>query len=165
MAQVRSGTAVCRFFNYLALQKRPKAILEFGAAFGASGMYWLAGLSEHPDGTLYSFEPNTEWCAIARGNFAHVSERFVLTETTFEGQYRSVPACVEVAFIDAIHTKDFVLRQFDLVREVCAKRAIVIFDDIHFSPDMRDCWAEICARTDLPGAWQIGKRVGLVELP
>ena len=44
MSEVRTKAEFCRFYAWLAEQIAPEAIVEFGAAFGASGMYWLAGL-------------------------------------------------------------------------------------------------------------------------
>jgi len=165
MSQVRTGRAVCEFYAWLAARKKPEVVLEFGAAFGASGMYWLAGLEKARNGILYSFELNAIWCDIARGNFRSVSDRFCLTEGTFEDNRHQIPVNVGIALIDAIHTKEFVLEQFELVRSVAAPGAIVVFDDINFSADMADCWAEVCDFPDLAAIWQIGKRVGLVELP
>ena len=78
MSQVRTGRGVCEFYAWLAAKKRPDIVVEFGAAFGASGMYWLAGLEQAGAGMLYSFEPNAVWCDHARRNFETVSPRFVL---------------------------------------------------------------------------------------
>ena len=114
MTQVRTGQGICQFYTWLAVQRQPETILEFGAAFGASGMYWLAG--------------------------------------------------VGITLIDAIHTKSVVLEQFDLVKQVSAPGALVIFDDLNFSDDMWACWQEVCAASEVAAAWQIGKRVGIVEL-
>lgn len=164
IAEVRSGQAVCQFYAWMVAQLRPDLVLEFGAAFSASGMYWLAGLGIAGTGKLLSFEPNPVWCAVARRNFESVGTNFDLTEGTFEDNIGQVPPGVGIALIDAIHTKAFVLDQFALVRKVAAPGAIVIFDDIHFSADMRDCWQEVTAMQDLKAVWQIGSRVGLVEL-
>lgn len=165
MSQVRTGRASCIFYAWLVAQKQPDIVLEFGAAFGASGMYWLAGLEQTGKGTLFSYEPNPDWCPHARSNFQTVSDRFVLTQGTFEENRHLIPAPVDIALIDAIHTQDFVMEQFRLVREVAAPGAIVIFDDINFSDDMADCWSRVAAMADLATVWQIGERVGLVELP
>lgn len=180
---VRSDAAICQFYLDLVTRKRPGVILEFGAAFGVSGMYWLAGLEEarQPEtvgadlagdaadpaptrGELYSFEPNAEWCAIARANMASVSPRFHLTCGTFEDNVALVPPRVDLALIDAIHTGDFVRAQFGLVRRLCAPGALVVFDDVNFSADMRAVWAEIQSSPGIRAAWMLGNRAGLVEL-
>ena len=162
--EVRSDAAICQFYSWLVARKRPGVILEFGAAFGVSGMYWLAGLETVGAGVLYSFEPNTDWCEIARANMTSVSARFQLTAGTFEDNTALVPPRVELALIDAIHTGDFVRAQFALVAQLCSPGALVVFDDINFSPDMRACWAAIKAGPGITAAWELGNRAGMVEL-
>jgi predicted O-methyltransferase YrrM len=164
VSQVRTGKGICQFYAWLAWQKKPERILEFGAAFGASGLYWLAGIEEAKKGKLISFEPNPIWCKIARANFKQISKKFVLTEGTFEENIALVTPKAEITLIDAIHTKSFVLKQFELVKEVSSPGAIVIFDDINFSADMKECWQEVCNSDDAVAVWQIGNRVGLIEL-
>jgi len=165
MNDVRTKSRFCRFYSWLAQTIEPDAIVEFGAAFGASGMYWLAGLSQTNGGTLYSFEPNEIWHPIAKGNFDQVSDRHVLTLGTFEDNLDIIQHGVSISLIDAIHTKDFVMAQFELVRKVSKPGALVLFDDINFSDDMQQCWDEIAQTPDWPGVWQLGSRVGVIELP
>lgn len=165
MGDVRTKADYCRFYAWLADVLAPDAILEFGAAFGASGMYWLAGLSAHSTGTLYSFEPNPVWHPIAKANFDRVGERHMLTLGTFEDNIAVIEPKVQISLIDAIHTRAFVDHQFELVRSVSASGAIVLFDDIHFSPDMKECWQHHAANPEFPGVWTLGSRVGVIELP
>ncbi|MEP3441402.1 MAG: class I SAM-dependent methyltransferase [Sulfitobacter sp.] len=164
ISQVRTGRGICQFYAWLAAQKRPETILEFGAAFGASGMYWLAGLDIVGKGHLVSFEPNELWCAIARENFEAISDQFILTAGTFEDNLSLVTPKATITLIDAIHTKSVVLAQFELVKQVSQSGALVIFDDLGFSDDMWECWQEVCDSPDISSAWQIGNRVGIVEL-
>ncbi len=165
MKDVRTKAEFCQFYVWLVNQMDPTAVLEFGAAFGASGMYWLAGLNLCDAGTLYSFEPNEIWNPIARANFDLVSERHVLTLGTFEDNLDVIADKVNIALIDAIHTREFVDDQFALVRKVAAPGALVLFDDINFSPSMEECWSAISASDEFPSVWQLSSRVGIVELP
>jgi predicted O-methyltransferase YrrM len=146
-------------------QLKPNAVLEFGAAFGASGMYWLARLSLYNRGKMYSFEPNEIWNPIARSNFGTVSDWHVLTLGTFEDNIGLIKEKVNIALIDAIHTRDFVLKQFEVVSSVADKSALVLFDDINFSDDMKACWSEISQSGMFASVWQLSSRVGIVELP
>ncbi|WP_375279670.1 O-methyltransferase [Pseudooctadecabacter sp.] len=164
MNDVRTKGNFCRFYAYLAATLAPAAIIEVGAAFGASGMYWLAGLKTAKSGTLYSSEPNPEWHPIAQENFDLVSDRNCLTLGTFEDNVSVVEAPAQIALIDAIHTGDFVRQQFDLIQKIAAPGALVLFDDINFSDDMKTCWAEIADSSDWTGVWTLGRRVGVVEL-
>ena len=165
MADVRTKSEFCQFYAWLVKQLKPEAVLEFGAAFGASGMYWLAGLNMCNRGKLYSFEPNDIWHPIALRNFDTVSDRHLLTLGTFEDNIGVIGEKVGISLIDAIHTRDFVVNQFELVRKVSAKGALVLFDDINFSQDMQDCWDEISQSDEFQSVWQLSSRVGIVELP
>jgi predicted O-methyltransferase YrrM len=165
MQDVRTKAEFCQFYTWLVSQMKPNAVLEFGAAFGASGMYWLAGLNICNRGKMYSFEPNEIWNPIAQSNFDTVSDRHVLTLGTFEDNIGLITDKVNIALIDAIHTRDFVVKQFELVRSVADKGALILFDDINFSDDMKACWSEISQSDEFASVWQLSSRVGIVELP
>lgn len=165
--QVRTQRAEGRLFSWLAATKRPQAILEFGTAFGVSGMFWLAGLEAAQTGHLYTFEPNTIWAALARENLAAISNRFTLTTEIFEMQAprllrEAVP--VDIAFIDAIHTHAFVDAQLALVRTLTRPGALIILDDIDFSDDMRACWRDVSQREGYAAAYRFGNRLGILEV-
>jgi predicted O-methyltransferase YrrM len=164
--EVRSPLAFGRLYAWLAAHRRPAAIVEFGTAFGISGMYWLAGLKRAGAGELLTFEPNAIWAEIARRNLARISPRFTLTLGTFEENAAAALAgkTVEMAFVDAIHTGAFVHRQFALLRRHLAPGAVVLFDDVNFSDDMRACWTDIAHQDELAASASIGNRVGIVEL-
>ena len=162
--QVRSDALVGRFYSWLASQRREDAIVEFGTAFGVSGMYWLSGMSA---GQLYTFEPNANWAASAEENLRSISYRFTLTVDTFEtvGPTLLAPQSVGIAFVDAIHTSEFVFRQYDILKPLMKPGALALFDDIDFSPDMADCWRRIAADPSLAASATLTDRVGIVELP
>lgn len=154
---------VCRFYSYLVTLKKPEIIVEFGSAFGVSGMYWLTGLEANGTGTLYSFEPNTIWFDIARSNFAQISDRVQIFNSTFEEGYPCVPHGIDLAFIDAIHTGDFVRSQLSLILEKASPGCLIVFDDINFSDDMRECWTQIAQDPRYAAVWDIDGRAGMVE--
>jgi hypothetical protein len=57
------------------------------------------------------------------------------------------------------------VKQFELVRSVADKGALILFDDINFSDDMKACWGEISQSDEFASVWQLSSRVGIVELP
>jgi len=96
----------------LVQKRKPEIIVEFGTAFGVSGMYFLAGLNLNKKGKLLTFDPNTVWAKLAKDNLSKISDRFKLTNGTFEDNIDNVlpeGQHIDIAFIDAIHTKEFVL--------------------------------------------------------
>jgi predicted O-methyltransferase YrrM len=162
--EVRSEAQLGRFYTWLASRREENAIVEFGTAFGVSGMYWLSGMKA---GRLYTFEPNRDWAASAEENLRAISDRFTLTVDTFEaaGPGLLAPESVGIAFIDAIHTSEFVFRQYDILKPLMKRGGLVVFDDISFSPDMADCWRRIARDPSLAASATVTGRVGIVELP
>jgi predicted O-methyltransferase YrrM len=164
--EVRSSAAMGRFYHHLALRRHPSAILEFGTAFGVSGMYWLAGLKSAGGGMLYTFEPNEDWALLAKANLDAVSDRYRLTVGTFEDHADTVldGTGIDIAFIDAIHTGDFVNAQFAIVKRFLKPGALVLFDDINFSDDMRACWQGVARAPEILASARVGERLCVVEM-
>lgn len=165
--QVRSSAMAGRLFAWLARQRAATTIVEFGTAFGISGMYWSAGLEHSPQGRLLTFEPNATWAEIARTNLSSVSDRFTLTVGTFEQSVDSVllpDQRIDIAFVDAIHTSAFVFRQFEVLLPRMAPKALILFDDIDFSADMAACWDRLSRHPGVLASATFGRRLGIVEL-
>jgi predicted O-methyltransferase YrrM len=130
-------------------------------------MYWLAGLERAGSGRLVTFDPNPAWAEIAHDNLAAVGGRFTSVVGTFEAEAaRELGAgrSIDLAFVDAVHTSDVVLRQFEDVARRAKPGAIVVFDDINFSADMRFAWTKLANDPRVAGAATFGARVGMLEL-
>lgn len=164
--QVRTASVLGDVYSALVRARRSSIIVELGTAFGVSGMYFLAGLEESAHGELFTFEPNEIWAVLARENLSAISQRYQLTIGTFEEHVaqRLGNERIDLAFIDAIHTPDFVLPQLELVLVRCQPDALVILDDIDFSPEMRACWQRLAADARFRASLELGERVGLLEL-
>ena len=153
-----------RFYSWLVKQRQSEAVVEFGTAFGVSGMYWLAGME---GGHLYTFEPNRDWATLAEKNLAAISPNFTLTMDAFEeaGPKTVKPSSVDIAFIDAIHTSEFVDRQYAVLKPLMKPGGLILFDDVNFSDDMAACWKKISEEPYLVASAKVGVRVGIIELP
>jgi len=164
---VRTKPRMGNLYAHLVSLREPEVIVEFGTAFGVSGMYWLAGLESVGQGELLTFEPNEVWAAIARENLARISGRFTLTVGTFED---NIDQClgdsrrIDLAFIDGIHTSEFVIPQLELVIERASPKALIVLDDIGHSPDMADCWRTVSHDPRFAASAALGERVGILEL-
>lgn len=164
---VRTVPAMGNLYTYLVQKLKPKTIVEFGTAFGVSGMYFLAGINSNNKGTLLTFDPNDVWAKLAKDNLSGISDRFKLTIGTFEENIDNVlpqGGTIDLAFIDAIHTKEFVLPQLDIVVAKSSNGAIIILDDINFSDNMKQCWKEVSCDSRFSSSASLGKRVGILEL-
>lgn len=164
---VRSVPAIGNLFAYLVKNIKPEIIVEFGTAFGVSGMYFLAGLNSNKKGSLLTFDPNKVWAELAKENLSQISDRFKLTIGTFEENIDKMlldNQYIDIAFIDAIHTKEFVIPQLEIVLSKSKKGTIIILDDINFSVDMKDCWKEVSNDDRFVSSLSFGDRVGVLEL-
>lgn len=164
---VRSASYSGDLYAWLVQQRRPDVVVEFGTAFGVSGMYFVSGLDAVQHGRLYTFELNREWAEIAERNIRSISDRFALTRGAFEDHLDVVPAVIDLALVDGIHTYDFVLRQFAILKQRMARGAIIAFDDIDFTKPgarMREAWQEIAADPGVVAAVDVRGRLGLAEL-
>lgn len=165
--EVRTYTTIGNFYSWLVKKTQPGLIVEFGTAFGVSGMYFLAGLEEIQQGRLLSFEVNTAWAKIARENLNSISQKFDLINGTFEDNisvHLKKGEIIDIALIDAIHTRQFVQNQLDIVLGYSKQGTIIILDDINYSLEMEECWQEISHDTKFRSSASIGQRVGIVEV-
>lgn len=164
---VRTSAKMGNLFAWLVVHRRPDVVVEFGTAFGTSGMYWLAGLEATSSGKLFTFEPNREWAAIAQENLRSISTRFELIDGTFEDNVHAVLGdgpSIDIAFIDAIHTSEFVFSQFELVVQRLTPGGLILFDDVDFSEDMADCWRRLAHDPRVLASLTIAGHVGAVEI-
>jgi predicted O-methyltransferase YrrM len=164
---VRTARAMGELFTRLVERRRPEVVVEFGAAFGVSGMYWLAGIEANGFGELLSFEPNEGWARIARENLARIGTRFRLTVGTFEECVDAVLGAgrrLDLAFIDAIHTPEFVMPQLELVVARSRPGVLVVLDEVNFSEAMGECWEQIARDPRFVASARLGRRVGILEL-
>lgn len=165
--EVRTDSVMGDFYAELVRNRKPTIVVEFGTAFGVSGMYFLSGLEVNANGRLLTYEPNDVWAGFAKNNLSKISNRFQLTVGTFEeniDKHLGDNQKIDIAFIDAIHTSAFVFPQLDIVVNRSKPGTIILLDDINFSPDMEDCWDKVSKDPRFSASAFIGNRVGVVEV-
>ncbi len=164
---VRTQPFMGNAFCHLVQSKKPKVVVEFGTAFGISGMYFLSGIKKNNQGRLLTFEPNEIWANIADENLKKIGPQYLLIKGTFEDNIDSVlgpEEKIDIAFIDAIHTSEFVLPQMEIVLKKAQSGSIILFDDINFSSDMLNCWKKIAHDPRFIATATLGERVGIAEV-
>jgi predicted O-methyltransferase YrrM len=150
-------------YAWLVAQRRPETVVEFGAGFGVSGMYFAAALEANRFGHLYSFEIHEGWADIAERTIAKVSNRFTLTRGAFEDHIDAIAGPIDLAFVDGIHAYDFVIKQWQILQPRMSSGGLVLFDDISYGQGMREAWLEIARSSPVAGAVEFQKRLGLIE--
>lgn len=164
--QVSIGPEIGKLLVGVALQRRPRLIVEVGTGFGVSGMYLLAALEAIGGGRLVTFEPNQALVDIARGNLASIGTRFEVVGTTLEDGLAALDARgerLDIAFVDGIHTSAVVLNQVEMLTLRSSPGALIFLDDIDFSADMRSCWTTLAGNGRYGAAIDLG-RVGVLEI-
>ena len=163
--EVRSEASMGCFFTWLVERREPALLVEFGTAFGVSAMYWAAGLDRNGHGRLLTFEPNETWHSIAKQHLELFSARVVPVAGTFEANidaHRNGQT-IDIAFVDAIHTSEFVDAQVRLVMDRLSPGGLIVLDDINFSEDMRACWNRWAEDPHVVASLALSERVGLLE--
>ncbi len=125
---------------------KPKTIVEFGTSFGITSAYLAFA---HADAKLYTLEGAPAIARIARQNFRDLGLRNV---EILEGDFsKTMPELfsrihqVDLAFVDGNHRKKPTLEYFHVLLKYATPYTILVFDDIHWSREMEEAWAEIKA--------------------
>jgi predicted O-methyltransferase YrrM len=127
---------------------QPRRVLELGTNVGISSGYLAVALDRNPnDGSLYTLEASPYRLQRARGLHRRLAvDNVEYREGLFEdtlGQTLADMETVDMAFVDGHHRLEPTLRYFDLIKARLAPRAVVVFDDIRISDEMRRAWGEI----------------------
>ena len=139
------GQLLFRLVNYLTeAQGRPLTIVELGTSLGITTAYLAA-----PDGrnVVQTYEGAEEVADEAREvwqalRLTNIQSLIGNIDDTLVG---SCPKPVDIAYIDANHTREATLRYFKQLLPAARAHSIFILDDIHHSPEMEQAWHEIRA--------------------
>ena len=95
-----------------------------------------------------------------------ISDRFRITAGSFEDHIVAALGRrkIDIALIDAIHTSEFVSKQFEIVMSHLRWRGIVLLDDIDFSPDMAEYWTRLAHDPRVSAAFEVEGHVGVLEM-
>lgn len=123
---------------------KPQTILELGTSFGISSAY-LATANENA--VLHTCEGSASIASIAKNNFKELGLKNIeLTEGDFTDTVSlllSKLKAVDFAFIDGNHRKVPTLEYFTKLLNSSTQNSILVFDDIHWSAEMEEAWADI----------------------
>lgn len=140
-----------RLLYRLAKWNQPHYALEIGTALGISSMYQSLGFNEK---TLFiSLEGNAILASKANENIRSLNLNNVqIIEGNFDDTLpttlNKLPQ-LDWVFFDGNHKKEPTLRYFNQCLEKVSERAIFIFDDINWSIEMKEAWAEIKKNTSV----------------
>lgn len=137
-----------RLLARLAREMRPLGILELGTSMGVSAAYMAAAC---PAARLLTIEGIDAVADVARHHLAAAGMTGVtvlggdIDERLPEALDALPDGKVEMAFIDANHSREATMRYFEALTRRRAERCLLVFDDIYWSAGMTEAWRDIVA--------------------
>jgi predicted O-methyltransferase YrrM len=122
-----------------------RQVMELGTSLGITTAYLSAGAGL--DGKVVTIEGAPAIAEKAREHFRRLDLGNVIQLTgDFDdrlGEAFGLMPSPELVYIDGNHRLDPTLRYFQMFKEHCVERSILVFDDIHWSRGMEEAWAHI----------------------
>lgn len=144
-------------FLYLcARQAGARSGIELGACAGLSA-YYLASAPNMEQ--LITIEGSSALADVARETLRPVADRArVVTALFNEALDDLLPEMkdIDLVYIDGHHEKVATLTYFERLKPILAPGALVLFDDISWSQDMRDGWDTICQMAGMSDCIDLG---------
>ncbi len=132
-----------RYFN-------SSTILELGSSLGlaTSAMSWA-----NPSATIQTVEGCNATAEIAQQMFnEHDLKNISLEISTFDEYFNKIKdqdMVFDLIYLDGNHDKDATLHYFEVLLDHISEQSVIILDDIHWSPEMKQAWIEIIDRPDV----------------
>jgi len=130
----------------LARYSDARRVLELGTHLGMGTLAWSLGTR----GEVVSVEGDPARADYARKKlkeFGITNARIV--HDSFDRFLENDRGPWDIVFIDGDHTYEATLRYFRRLKESAGPDTLLIFHDIHWSPEMERAWTEIVADPDM----------------
>jgi predicted O-methyltransferase YrrM len=125
---------------------RPAKIIELGTSLGLTTSYFSKAL---PDARIITIEGSPAIAAVAGENFQKLGcGNIELLNGNFDDLLPIALdrlSTVDLAYIDGNHRYEPTIRYFLQALAKVQSNSILVFDDIHWSPEMEKAWEEIKA--------------------
>ncbi|MHC5003422.1 MAG: O-methyltransferase [Planctomycetota bacterium] len=148
------------FLHLCARSAGAKTILELGGCAGISGCYLASSPACR---TFVTIEGSADLAELARAHLATVAPEARVVNGLFDdvlGDLLPTMPPIDLAYIDGDHQREPTLRYFERLAPFLADAALVVLDDIRWSPGMWAAWTELARRPDGRCAVDTG-RLGL----
>lgn len=144
----RWGTAL----YLLARDSSASVAVELGSCAGISGIY----ISSAPDiDSFLTVEGSKALSELAKQSLSTNKNSEVINslfDQAIDVNFPSIGKSIELAFIDGHHEKVATIHYFNRLLPLLSPGAIVIFDDISWSQDMRSAWEYLSQREEFSDA-------------
>jgi predicted O-methyltransferase YrrM len=148
MCTISSVNPYWSFLLYKIIRTfKPTNCLELGTCMGISASYQAAALRMNESGRMTTMEGAGDLAKIARKNFEQLGLDNVQVvpgqfRDTLDGVLAEISP-IDYAYIDGHHDEEATWVYFEKIAECLSERAILIFDDIRWTPGMMRVWKKI----------------------
>ena len=129
---------------------RPAKVLEMGTCVGISGSYIAAALQFNNQDRLWTIEGSPATAVLAQETFQMLGLSHRVTSVV--GPFRdTLNPCLkeqqsfDLIFVDGHHDGEATISYFRQLKSHLSPGAIIVFDDIDWSPGMSQAWNKILA--------------------
>lgn len=140
----------------IARDFQANTVFELGSCAGISAIYMCSAQSVEK---LITVEGSKALAEIAGESLqAHKCARVVnsLFDEAIDSELPSLGQEVDFAYIDGHHEKVATIHYFNRLLPFLKRGAVVVFDDISWSHDMRDAWDILSKRSEFSHAMDLG---------
>lgn len=133
-----------RYLQHLIREHRPKITLEIGCAFGISSLFICEALRDVGGSKHIMIDPWSEASRVAAANlnragFGGLFEQHIKLSFEALTELRAKGTTIDLAFIDGMHTFDYVLVDFFLTDKLLRPGGIVVIDDYSWPAIYKVC--------------------------
>jgi predicted O-methyltransferase YrrM len=123
---------------------KPSVLIDLGTSLGLTTLYFSKAASK---ATVYSFEGCHNTLDYAKKLFKAANAENIVTiegniDTTLPAQLEQIET-IDIAYFDANHTYEATKKYFEWCIQKIHNDSLFIFDDIYWSPEMKQAWQEI----------------------
>jgi len=169
-AQVISGVSSpiegVSFLLATVLRLQPEKLVEVGSAFGYASMY-LAGGQKGVEGAVFlgiEVDPWRQEIAQSFLNRMGYGWATLFCGTLEEAiEKNAMLRDISFAFVDAEHTKEATTGYWKTLKPFLSPGAVLVFDDIFWSPGMTEFWNWLVEEPDVSEACEVQHRYGVVR--
>ncbi len=139
----------------------PQSCLELGTGLGISAAYQGAALRLNGTGRLITLDGSPQWAAIAEDGLEslgleHVAVAVGPIADTLADVLRDA-APLDYALVDAEHTEEATVGYFESIVAHMSPQAVMVFDDISWSRELRRAWRRIAHDERVSAAFALGR--------
>jgi predicted O-methyltransferase YrrM len=137
---------------HLIRRHKPEVCVELGTCLGISAAYQAAALELNGSGRLLTLEGAPSFAEVAGRTLRSLGlcHRVEVVVGRFDDTLETIlsgTAKIDYVFIDGHHDEQATIRYFERFVPHLADQALIVFDDIAWSPGMRSAWQRISRDT------------------